>query len=197
MDPVTIRTLKVDPKFTKIKEFDLGFEVKPSRRSIFNVMSIVGKKPRAWVQKYGASVIECYLGADFRDAWMQEYSNTDNTITIDMLQDFENNKAEIEQAIETTIDGIVAPRLDNISKAKDLIFSYINDTKDKISITDIQWMISFCSLKMVPDDYSAAIFKSNKHIRSRILKDIEINRILSSFLETKSVVGINNNIKAW
>jgi hypothetical protein len=196
MDKTTIKVVANNPGYTKIPEFDLGFEVKPSRRSIFNVMSIIGKQPLAWIKKSGGSVIEAYLGTAFRDEWLSEFSNRDESISLDMLKDFDNNKKEIIAAITTEIEKEKTHRLDILSKITEIIKTYINDRKDKIDINDIKWMIKFFSIPIIPDDASAAIFMANKVLKRKIMNDVEINILVTNFLKNKKIVG-DAYLKAW
>lgn len=189
VDKTTIKVVANSPGYTKIPEFDLGFEVKPSRRSIFNVMSIVGKQPSAWIKKNGKHVIEAYLGTAFSDEWLSEYSNRDESISLDMLKDFDNNNKEIIAAITTEIEKEKTHRLDILSKTIEIIKTYINDRKDKIDVNDIKWMIKFFSIPIIPDDASAAVFMANKILKRKIMNDVEINILVTNFLKNKKIVG--------
>ena len=190
MDKTTIKIVQNNPSFTKISDFDLGFDVKPSRRSIHNVMSLVGKKGSAWIKKHGSYVIEAYLGPAFRDEWISLYSSKDEAITLEMLQDFDNNKTDIESAVTTTIDGQVTHRTDILSKSIDIIKTYINDSKDKLTEKDVEWMIKFFSIPIIPDDAGAAVFMANPELKRTVMRNMKANIMMANFLRKKKIIPL-------
>lgn len=196
VDPTTVKVVQSHPHYTKIADFDLGFEVKPSRRSIYNVMSLVGKKGKTWIKNHGSYVIEAYLGAAFRDEWMSMYTSKDETITLEMLQDFENNRADIEAAITTEIDGKTTQRTDIQSRTLDIIKTYIKDKKDQINVEDVTWMIKFFSIPILPDDACAAVFMSNPEMKHVMMKNIDVNIMLTNFLRKKKIIN-TEGIEPW
>jgi hypothetical protein len=196
VDPTTIKVVQNHPNYTKIADFDLGFEIKPSRRSIYNVMSLVGRKGKSWIREHGSYVIEAYLGPAFRDEWMALYSSKDESITLEMLQDFDNNKVDIEAAVTTVIDGQTTHRTDILSRTLDIIKTYIKDTQDKITVADITWMIKFFSIPVIPDDAGAAIFMANAEMKRMIMKDVDINILLTNFLRNKNIIPLDG-IAPW
>jgi hypothetical protein len=196
MDRTTLKVVANSPGYTKIAEFDLGFDVKPSRRSIFNVMSRVGTKSKGWIKEHASYVIEAYLGQAFRDEWLAEYQSKDESITLDMLRDFDNNAADIEAALVTTIDGETTHRTDILSKTQEIIKTFIADNKDKIGIEDVTWMIKFFSLKIIPDDTAAAVFMSNPIMKRAIMRDPKVNIALVNFLRKKKIIN-NDGTAPW
>jgi len=196
VDKTTIKVAENHPEYTKISDFDLGFKVEPSRRSIFNVMTKINKKGKDWISKHGSYVIEAYLGSSFRDDWLSEYKSRDESITIDMLRDFENNRTDIERILVTQIDGTSTHRTDILSKTLELIKTFIRDNKNDLSAKDVEWMIKFFSIPIVPDDASAAVFMANPDMKRMILKDAKINIMLTNFLREKKIVQ-DDGVVPW
>jgi hypothetical protein len=197
MDKTTLSVLKEDPSWIKIPEFELNFEVKPSRRKIDYVMRILGKKGKGWVKEHASHILECYLGSNFRDVWLEHYGRQGETITIEMLQDYKSNKDEITNALKTEIDGQTTVRMDLLTKAVGLIKQYIDDKKESITIKDAQWMTDFLSNPLVEDEYCATIFEANKHIRTKMLNDMEFNVYVGNFLREKQIWVDDGGVKAW
>jgi len=196
MDKTTLSVLKEDPSWIKIPEFELNFEVKPSRRKIDYVMRILGKKDKGWVKEHASHILEAYLGSNFRDVWLEHYGRQGETITIEMLQDYKSNKDEITNALKTEIDGQTTVRMDLLTKAVGLIKQYIDDKKESITIKDAQWMADFLSNPLVEDEYCATIFEANKHIRTKMLNDIEFNVYVGNFLREKQI-WTDDGMKIW
>jgi hypothetical protein len=197
MDNVTINVLKKNPEFMTIKNFNLDFDIVPSRRSIDHVMKVIGKKSSEWINKHGSYVIQAYLGEKFSDEWMSEFSMRNNSLTIDMLIDYDNNKDIITQALTTQIDGITTERADILSKLIESIKLWIDDRKDTLSVDDIQWMFKFFDNPIVPTDACATILRGNPFFREKILTDYAFNRQIFSFLNKKGIIIEPNIIKEW
>jgi hypothetical protein len=187
MDPITLSVVKEDSSWTKIPDFDLDFDVKPSRRSIDYVMSVVGKQPRNWVKNHASHIIEAYLGPAFRDAWLEKFAQKGDCITIDMLVDYENNAEDICRIITTEIDGEQTVRHDLLVKALELIKEYADDKKDELSVSDAEWMMKFLDNPLIDDEYAATIFQANQNVRNKILDDYDFNLAVGDFLRTKGV----------
>lgn len=196
MDKTTLSVLKEDQSWIKIPEFELNFEVKPSRRKIDYVMRILGKKGKGWVKDHASHILEAYLGSNFRDVWLEHFNRQSETITIEMLQDYQNNKEEITNALKTQIDGQTTTRMDLLTKAVGLIKQYIDDKKDNLNIKDAQWMMDFLSNPLVEDEYCATIFEANKHIRSKMLNDLDFNVKVGNFLREKQI-WTDDGLKVW
>jgi hypothetical protein len=187
MDSITLSVVKEDTSWTKIPDFELGFEVKPSRRSIDYVMSVIGKKPKTWIKKKASHVIESYLGPAFRDAWLEKFSSKGDCITIDMLIDYENNAEDINRMLITEIDGETTIRQDLLVKALELIEEYANDKKESLQIKDADWMMKFFSNPLIDDEYAATIFQANSTIKNKILSNYEFSLKVGDFLRNKGV----------
>jgi hypothetical protein len=190
IDAVTLNVVKSNIEYTKVPSISLGYDVTPSRRSIFNVMSIIGKKNNEWIEENASCIIEAYLGESFRDTWILQYKNTEKNITLHMLQDFDNNKDYIVDIITTTIDGTITHRSDILSKTIDIIKSHISDMNENITHNDIEWMVKFFSIDIIPDDACSAVFLANPIIKKMIMKDIKINSMLVEFLSNKKIINI-------
>jgi hypothetical protein len=187
MDRVTLSVVKEDPNWTKIPSFDLGFDVKPSRRSIDYVMRSVGKRPKKWVNENAYHVLEAYLGPAFRDAWLEKYAMQGRAITIDMLQDYDSYAEEIFEILSTEIDGVETVRRDLLSKAVELVEQYVNDKGRELTVNDADWMMKFFNSPMVDDEYAASIFQANKNIKRKIEDDLDFSLAVGSFLRDKEI----------
>lgn len=188
MDKTTINVIRKNPSYAKIPEFELDFEVQPSRRSMDYVMRVIGKKSKKWVSKYASYIIEAYLGPSFRDEWVDEFQNTDQYITIDMLINYDDYEEEINAALTTVIDGIETERVDILGRTNEIIKQWIEDNRSDMSAEDLKWMIKFYSNPKVPDDAAAATFMANKHIRQRVLDDVDFSCVIGEFLAEKGVI---------
>ena len=196
MDKVTISVLKEDPSWSKIPEFNLPFEITPSRRSVDYVMKVIGKKGSSWIKAHGSHIIQCYLGGTFRDAWMEHFSRQGVSITLDMMMDYDNNKEEITNVLKTEIDGEKTIRLDLLQKAIALIKQYIEDKKNDITVADIDWMLKFFGNEYIDDEYAASIFEANKFIKDKMISSIEFNVKVGNFLREKKI-WCDTGVPAW
>ena len=160
-------------------------------------MRILGKKSKGWVKDHASHILECYLGSNFRDTWIEHFSRQGETITIEMMMDYDNNREEITNALKTEIDGQTTVRMDLLTKAVGLIKQYIDDKKDTLTIKDAEWMKSFLSNPLVEDEYTATIFEANKHIRSKMLSDMEFNVNIGTFLREKQIWTDDSGMKVW
>jgi len=197
MDKTTLSVLKEDPAWVKIPEFELNFEVKPSRRKIDYVMRILGKKGKGWVKEHASHILEAYLGSNFRDTWLEHFSRQGDSITIEMLVDYENNKQEITNILKTEIDGQQTVRMDLMTKAVGLVKQYIDDKKEKLTIKDAEWMMGFLNNPLIEDEYAATIFEANKHVRNKMLADLDFNVKVGTFLREKKIWNEDAGIVTW
>jgi hypothetical protein len=197
MDEITINVLKKNPEFMRIKDFKLDFDVTPSRRSIDHVMKIVGKKPPTWINEYGPSVIECYLGEKFKDDWITEFSKKDFSITIDMLKDYDNNAEYITKALTTKIEGVKTERIDIIGKILDNIKLWLDDNEDTLTVTDINWMFKFFNNPMVPAETCASIFKTHKFFINKMHTDKHLNVAIFNYLVKKGIITNQTMLTEW
>jgi hypothetical protein len=196
MDKITLSVLKEDPAWTKIPEFELPFKITPSRRSIDYVMRVVGKTSRGWVKEHASHIIECYLGQSFRDAWMEHFSRQGQSITLEMLIDYDNNKEEITSILKTEIDGEKTIRLDLLQKAVALIKQFVDDKKDKLTLDDANWMMKFFSNPIIDDEYAATVFEANKHIKDKMASDVKFSVTVGNFLREKKIWN-DDGIPVW
>ena len=192
----TINMLKKNPNWSKIRQFTLPFEVKPSRRSIDYVMRQVQKNNKSWIKKFGPNVVEAYLGTSFMEEWMGEYLNNDESITLDMIMDYDNNKDEITAALTTEIDGVKTHRLDILQKANDMIKLWIDENKDAITVNDLDWITKFLDNPMVPGDAAASVLMANKVVKRKVLDDIDFNKKCVSFLKEKNIIT-DEGVAVW
>lgn len=196
VDRVTLAILKEDPTFTKVEDFELGFDVKTSRRSIDYVMQIIGKLPSSWIKQHGHYILRAYLGDTWADAWIEKWNARGRAITIDMLQEYEKYAEEITEILSTSIDGQEAIRRDLLVKAVEQIETYINDRGDSLTVNDAKWMMKFFDCPLVDDEYAASIFQANPTIRSRIEDDEAFNIAIGEFMRAKSIWQ-EQDVAAW
>ena len=195
---VTINLIKKNPEWAKIRQFELPFDVVPSRRSIDYVMTEIEKKPKKWIESIGPKIIEAYLGSAFMEEWMNEYFNQDDCITLDMIMDYGANKDRITQILKTEIDGVVTTRLDILQKATEIVKNWIEENKETISRKDIDWMKGFFSNEMVPGDTIASVFMANEVIKDKVKYDGEFNKEIVNFLREKKIINNNySDITPW
>ncbi len=194
MDKWTIDVIKKNGEFAKIPEVELSFDVEPSRRSIVNVMSCIGKKPKKWVMDNASNVIEAYLGEEFKDKWLEAYSCGSKNITLEMIQDYENYKLDIEDALTTEIDGQKTVRIDILNKATELLKQYVEDNKG-VTIKELEYMIKFFDTTIIPTEHSENFFATNKVIKESML-DKDVNLVLGRFFDRKRIYD-TNDVKLW
>ena len=192
----TINVIKKNPNWAKIRQFTLPFEVKPSRRSIDYVLQEVENKGKTWINKHGSHILEAYLGQSFMEEWMHEYSNSDESITLDMLMDYENNVEEITSALTTQIDGITTHRLDILQRTTDMIKKWIDENNSKLGVDDLKWITACLNNKMVPDDAAASVLMANKYVKRKILEDLQFNKECVGFLKKKKIIT-DEGVAAW
>lgn len=185
MDQWTKLIVKENPEFCKIPDVELSFEVTPSRRSIVNVMSVIGKKDKAWIKKNASTVIEAYLGEDFKNKWIEAYATGAKSITLDMIKNYSTYKEEIEEILTTTIEGQKTVRMDILTRCIDILKQHIEDN-NTVSETDIDYIINFFDTEIIPVDSAESFFSTNKTIRNSML-ELPINIKLGEFLSRKKI----------
>lgn len=188
IDTATLAVLKSNAKFTAIPKTDLSFEIKPSRRAIFNVMSVIGKKDKTWIRNRASHIIECYLGEEFRDEWLSAYVKTDDEIDIETLKNISKNKKFILDRVTKTIDGLNTCAVDVVEKLTNNIKIYIDEKGETLSYGDLSWIIDFYSLSVIPDEFSTSIFIKNDFINLLIVKDIRSNKLLNEFISKRKII---------
>lgn len=193
MDPVTIKVLEKESRFIKIPDIDIGFEVKPGRRKIKNIMSIVGKKDSRWIDKNGERVIKAYLGDDFWDVYNAERLKLNETITMDMIRDYDKNEKEITKLLTTKIGGIKETNMGVLENTSELILSELEDSQG-LDVDSVKWFVKFYSNPRVPDEEVAKVF-SHDVVASSIL-DGEVNEGLRDFVASNKVFN-PEGIELW
>ncbi len=188
IDAATLAVLKNNTKFTAIPKNDLSFEIKPSRRAIFNVMSVIGKKDKAWVRSHASHIIECYLGEEFRDEWLSAYVKNDDEIDIETLKSISKNKKFILDRITKTIDGLSTCAVDVVEKLSNNIKIYIDERGELLNCDDLSWIIDFYSLSVIPEEFATSVFIKNDFIHLLIVKDIKSNKMLNEFISKRKII---------
>ena len=187
IDSATLTVLRSNRNFTDIPKSELSFEVKPSRRAIFNVMSVVGKKDKAWVRDRASYIIECYLGAEFRDAWIYEFAKSDDEIDIETLQGIAKNKKLIVSKLTKHVDGLKTCAIDMAEKLTMNIKMFIEEKGDSLSRIDMEWILEFYKLSIIPSEFPTSIFTNNIHIIKLIIRDQFCNKIVGEFLTSRKI----------
>lgn len=189
-----INTLLKNPEYAKLKNFELNFPIKPSRRSIARVMNVIQKKPKQWIMKHGEYVIEAYLGEKFASDWLVEYSSysiESNSIDIDIIKN--STIDELVNLMSITIEGKLTYKTDLLSKAIIIIRDYINS--DLFSITDLDWIFKFFNLEILPDDASGGVFNNNPTILNIMINNDNMNIKIGEFMIKKNILNVNPIIK--
>lgn len=195
IDNATMSVLRGNAKFTSIPKNELGFEISPSRRAIFNVMSVVGQKDKTWVKNRASHIIECYLGSEFRDLWLSEYVKNDNDVDIDALQNISKNKDFILEKITKTIDGLKTCAVDTVEKLTNNIKMFIEEKSDSLTKTDLTWIVEFYSLPIIPEEFPTSVIVNNEHIFRLIIKDKYANKLLGDFLKKRKI--LSQAVEGW
>lgn len=152
----TLSVVKKAKRYIELKKFKLPFSVTPSRRSLINVMKNVDKRPAEWIEREAVLVLQTYLGNDFCNDWLSQYSNRLDNLSLDVLMNFKNQKTVIENAITTHVKGKPAVRNDVFESAQDQVVQWLeHDYKD--GIDDISWLIGFLSIPVVQRDSIVAL----------------------------------------
>jgi hypothetical protein len=195
MDHSTQQVLKKNTKFVSIPKVEHAIEIKPSRRAIYNVMSIVGKKDPRWIRNRAGPVIECYLGEDFKNEWIAEFVKNDDGLDIDFIKNIAENRELILQRITKTIDGLETCAIDVVEKITDNINLYIKDKGKELDKEDVQWIIAFYSLPIISEEISGKVFLKNKQLNYAIARDKVINKMVGEFLSARKIVA--EVVKSW
>lgn len=195
IDNATMSVLRANAKFTSIPKNELGFEINPSRRAIFNVMSVIGKKDKTWVKNRASHIIECYLSSEFRDLWLSEYVKNDNDIDIDTLQNISKNKDLILEKITKTIDGLKTCAVDTVEKLTSNIKMFIEEKAESLTKTDLSWIVEFYSISIIPEEFPTSVIINNEHIFRLIIKDKYANKLLGDFLKNRKI--ISQAVEGW
>jgi hypothetical protein len=196
IDSSTIQLLKKNPKFTAIPKEENEIKINPSRRAIFNVMSVIGKKDKNWIRNRAGHILECYLGEEFKDLWLQEFVKNDIDVNIDMLKDISKNKKVIEERITKVVDNLHTCSLDVVEKLTGDILVYIQDKDTALSKDDMEWITEFYSIPIIPEEFPRQVFIDNDVVYHSIIKDKVINRMVGELLD-KRKLQTHEPVKGW
>lgn len=147
----TMKVLAKSQKFIEIKKFSMPFEVEPSRRSIINVCRHVDAKEAGWVHQRASIILGTYLGSDFRDDWLSQYTDRLDSLDLRTIMNFDNNAELIAKTITVTVKGKPEVKNDIFENARDQIVTWL-ETKYKDGADNIDWMIKFFSIPVVQKD---------------------------------------------
>ncbi len=196
LDETTLRVLSNNSELMSVPECDLSFTIEPSRRAIFNVMSIIGKKDKTWIKNRASHIIECYLGPTFRDHWISEYAQNDDELDLEIIKNISINKSHILTKITKTIDGLNTCAIDTVEKITNEIISYINERNDNLSTSDLEWITEFYYLPIIPEEFSSKVFLNSYPIKNLIIRSVTANKILGQFLSKKRIIP-NQPSESW
>lgn len=194
-DRWTMEVIEKNPEFAKIPDIELNFDVEPSRRSIVNVMTHLGKKEKKWITENAEPILEAYLGEDFKDKWLQSYASGIKYITLEMMRDYKTYESQITEYLTTTIDGQQTSRIDVLNKALDIIRGFIDDKKG-VEVVDLDWMTQVLDNKAIPAEEVFKFISENKHIKKSMF-DMETNLRLGKFLQKRNLAPISMEVAAW
>lgn len=195
IDRATMGVLKGNAKYTAIPSCALGFEINPSRRAIFNVMSVIGKKDKTWLKNRASHIIECYLGAEFRDLWVSEFVKGDDEVDLEVLINIDKNKDFILDKITKKIDGLKTCAIDMVEKLTANIKSFIEERGLSLTKTDLAWIVEFYSLSIIPEEFPTSVILNNDYILKLVVKDKAANKILGELLKKRKIVS--QAVEGW
>lgn len=151
LDPLTISVLRANTHFIELSSFDLPFKVTPSRRSLVDIMSIVGKKDDLWVRRNASTVVGCYLGTAFLKVWWDARFQKDQYIEIEDLFNISDTKNKITNILTAMVNGVATVKSDIYEESLDKIVDWINDDY-KDGSTRLDWLSTYWSLPIIPKD---------------------------------------------
>lgn len=188
MDATTIKVVGANPKYTEIPDTELNFRISPSRRKIDFIFSKIKGRSRKWIIDHGQAILDAYVGEEFRDEWMVEFMNTDESITIEMVKNYKDNEEDITRILTREIDGEESTRLDILGKVTDMISVYIQDAK-QLKASDVDWICDFLGNRRVPDETVASVLFSEKKILASSIFDTKVNKRIGTFVKDKNLEG--------
>jgi len=147
----TMKVLHKNTSYIEIKQFSMPFEVEPSRRSIINVMSHIDKKDAKWIKERACIILGIYLGSNFRDDWLSQYTERLEALDLFTLMNFDENEEIIKKTITTIVKGKEEVKNDIFEGAQDQIVGWLNN-KYKDGIDNIDWLLKFFSIPVVQKD---------------------------------------------
>ena len=193
MDDATIKVISGNKNLVEVPKIDPGVELKPSMRSVDYVMRKVGKKSKAWVDKYAEPVIHAYLGETFKDLWIAERSKYNNTITMDMLMNYGDNEEEITKALTSVIDDIESTNVSALEKLTENVISHFEESNGLVA-DDCDWFIPFLKNKMMLEEQVKKIF--HQPVVQTSLTNPEVNAAFDEFVESSKTFN-NSGVELW
>ena len=188
MDPVTISVIETNPNFINIPKIDPGFSVEPSRRSIVNVMKNIGQMDDKWIKTNGSTVIECFLGEEFKDKWLASWHSTEGVVDLRTMMNCDQNKEKIASLMFGEIDGNKVVRNDILDNSVEIIKNHLIE-KRVIGLRDIKWIVNFLSMEGMPQDYLAALISTNNVILKSVLEDEKVNEYVGDIARQLSIIS--------
>ena len=193
MDQATINVISANKNMVEVKKIDPGVEVTPSMRSVDYVMRIVGKKGKKWVEKYGEPVIHAYLGETFKDSWLAEHSQYNQSITMEMLYDYDLNEDEITGALTSVIDDQTTTNISMLEKTVGNIIGHFEENGG-IEPHDCKWFVPFLQNPMMIDEEVRKIF-ANQTVKSSLINPV-VNAHFDDMVVGSRVFN-KSGIKVW
>lgn len=190
MDETTLSVVSGSNTYVDIDTIDIGFTVKPSRRSIVNVLSVFNKQTTQWIEKHGSYILMTYLGYDFSQDWMSKFLYQKDNLSIEKIKNHSKYKKEITKYLSCEIDGNVTTKLAALERCNALIETEISDG---ITPKDAKWITDFYSNEMIPDEEIIKSISMNKIIQEAMW-DKDINRIFGQFFESRNLTPIHSEI---
>lgn len=184
MDEATIKVISGNHGLVEVPKIDTGVEIKPSMRSVDYVMRAVGKKPKEWIDKYGDIVIHAYLGETFKDLWMAERSKYNNTITMDMLIDYDANKDQITEALTSIIDDQKTTNISMMEKLSENIIAYLEE-KGSLDLEDCKWFVPYINNPMIINEEVKKLFSRSIIVNSLVCK--KVNAEFDNFVKSNKI----------
>lgn len=179
----TLSVIDKNPEWINIEKFKLPFQIKPSRRSLINVMEIVDNKDDKWIRKFGNIIIGSYLGTDFLNEWWDERFKDTTYLTIKEIQNFDRNKTRIKDAISTIYDGKIIVKNDIFEASVDIIVEWI-EKEYRDGLSDIDWIFKYFSLDFIPKDSLVGMLsRINVIDKPILLQKLFDTNLLDSFKE--------------
>lgn len=153
VDPVTLSILHEQTEIIEQKFNSLPFEIKPSRRSIMEISSVINKKSEKWKDKNAFPVMRSYLGPEWAAMWQkarrEKPQNLQVTDIIDRWDD-----PEVQSTVETIFSN---SRTDMMNKVNEKIEKYLKSA-DQLSENQINNLFRY--LDKLPMDVLIKVLKS-------------------------------------
>lgn len=154
--PTTMKVVEKELSYVNIDDFKMPFGVKPSRRSIINVMGQVDNRDKEWVEKNALVVLSAYMGPAFTADYIAQYVDKLDSLSLRTLKNFHKNKKLIEQSISVLVNDKWEVKNDVFEGAQDNIVKWL-ETNYRDGIDGLDWMVGFFSLPVVQKDSIVAM----------------------------------------